>query len=99
MLILYSKLAAFINWILFLYMWIVIIAALLSWVKPDPYNPVVRFFYNLTEPALKKIRRLLPFNIEGIDLSPLFLLLLIVLTKEILLPKILESLLDSAAIR
>jgi YggT family protein len=98
MLIFCLKLIEFINWILFLYMWIVIIAALLSWIKPDPYNPIVRFFYNLTEPLLKKIRRLLPVSIAGIDLSPLLLILLIVLLREMLLPAIIKSLLGGFAV-
>jgi YggT family protein len=60
-----------------LYMWAIIIRALLSWVSPDPYNPIVRFLERLTEPALRPIRKLLPPHRIGIDLSPLVAVLAI----------------------
>lgn len=64
--------------VLNLYFWIVIIAALLSWVNPDPYNPIVRILRNLTQPVFYQVRRLLPFTvIGGIDLSPVVVLLAI----------------------
>jgi YggT family protein len=56
------------------YMWIVIIRALISWVNPDPYNPIVRFLYAATDPVLYRIRRLLPASFGGIDFSPLILI-------------------------
>ena len=56
--------------------WIVIIAALISWVNPDPRNPIVRFLWGVTEPIFRPFRRLLPpSRTGGIDLSPLFVLL------------------------
>ena len=59
-----------------LYIWIVIIAALLSFVRPDPYNPIVQVLYRLTEPVLNFIRRKMPFVVlSGIDLSPLVVIL------------------------
>lgn len=59
-----------------IYFWIVIISALLSWVNPDPYNPIVRVLRSLTEPVFYRIRRLLPFTmVGGVDLSPVVLLL------------------------
>ena len=59
-----------------LYIWIVIIAALLSFVRPDPYNPIVQVLYRLTEPAYKFIRSKMPFVVlSGIDLSPLVIIL------------------------
>lgn len=59
-----------------LYIWIIIIASLLSFVRPDPYNPVVQVLYRLTEPVLGFIRHKLPFVVfSGIDLSPLVVLL------------------------
>lgn len=67
-----------VNSVLTIYFWIVIISALLSWVNPDPYNPIVRLLRSLTEPVFFRIRRLMPFTlIGGIDLSPLVLLLAI----------------------
>ena len=60
--------------------WIVIIAALISWVNPDPRNPIVRFLYGVTEPLFRPFRRLLPpSRTGGIDLSPLFVILVIFL--------------------
>jgi YggT family protein len=56
------------------YMWIVIIRALISWVNPDPYNPIVRFLHAATDPVLYRIRRLLPVSFGGIDFSPLILI-------------------------
>ncbi len=59
-----------------LYIWIVIIAALLSFVRPDPYNPIVQILYRLTEPVLNFIRTKMPFVVfSGIDLSPLVVIL------------------------
>lgn len=58
-----------------IYMWIVIIRALISWVSPNPYNPIVRFLYRATEPVLWRVRRLLPIGGMGIDFSPLIVIL------------------------
>ncbi len=64
--------------VLNLYMWVVIISALLSWVNPDPYNPIVRFLHGLTEPVYAKVRRYLPFVfLGGFDLSPIVVLIVI----------------------
>ena len=70
------------------YMYIVIARAILSWVNPDPYNPIVRFVYNVTEPALFRIRRLLPFDMGGIDLTPLILILAIVFLDRFIVPSL-----------
>lgn len=59
-----------------LYTFIIIIAALLSWVNPDPYNAIVRILRSLTEPAYYRVRKWLPFVfVGGLDLSPLVILL------------------------
>ena len=63
------------DFILVLFMWIVVARAVLSWVNPDPYNPIVRFIYNVTEPVLARIRALIPMNFGGIDLSPIVVFL------------------------
>ena len=63
--------------VLYLYMWIVIARAVISWVNADPYNPIVRFLYNATEPLLHRIRRSLPIFFGGIDFSPLVVLIAI----------------------
>jgi YggT family protein len=59
------------------YMWIVIIRALISWVNPDPYNPIVRFLVSITEPILRFIRRKIPAYFGGMDFSPVILLFVI----------------------
>src|SRR5512143_4321894 len=69
--------ASVLDFLLTAYMWIVIISALLSWVNPDPYNPIVRFLYGATEPLLYRIRRSLPVSFGGIDFSPLLVLVAI----------------------
>lgn len=61
-----------------IYMWLIIARAILSWVNPDPYNPIVRFLYNVTEPVLGYLRRRLPLVYGGLDLSPLVVLLFII---------------------
>ncbi len=68
--------AELIHTVLNLYIWIVIIAALLSFVRPDPYNPIVQILYRLTEPVMSFIRSKMPFVVlSGIDLSPLVVIL------------------------
>lgn len=62
--------AAILSMVLTVYMWIIIIRALISWVNADPYNPIVRFLYSATEPVLYRVRRRLPFFPGGIDISP-----------------------------
>ena len=57
--------------------WLIIIRALLSWVNPDPHNPIVQFLYRVTEPLLAPFRRLVPAYAIGIDISPIFALIFI----------------------
>lgn len=65
--------------------WLVIIAAVISWVSPDPRNPIVQFLYRTTEPLLRPFRRILPpGRTGGIDFSPLLLILLIVFIEAVL---------------
>ena len=64
--------------ILEIYMWVIIIRALISWVNPDPYNPIVQILNRVTEPALRPIRKLVPPHKVGIDLSPLIAILIII---------------------
>ena len=64
--------AAVLGVLLSAYMWIVIARAVISWVNPDPYNPIVRFLYSVTEPVLYRVRRLMPIYAGGgIDFSPI----------------------------
>ena len=64
------------SYLLTIYIWIIIIRALLSWVNPDPYNPIVQILYRLTEPVLAPVRYRMP-DIGGIDASPIVVLLII----------------------
>ncbi len=57
------------------YIWVVIIAAVLSWVRPDPSNPIVQILYRLTEPAYEFVRRYIPTTFNGIDFTPLVLII------------------------
>lgn len=70
--------AQVLNIILQLYMWVIIIRALLSWVNPDPHNPIVQFLYSITEPVLYRVRQLIPMSGIGIDFAPIIVLLAIV---------------------
>jgi len=78
-------LAQVLDTVLFIYMWVVIISALLSWVNPDPYNPIVRILRNLTDPVFYRVRKWVPFVfIGGIDLSPILVLLAIMFLRTAL---------------
>jgi YggT family protein len=67
--------AVILRYVLTFYMWIIIARAVLSWVNPDPYNPIVRFIHNVTEPVLYRIREKIPVNFGGIDFSPIIVIL------------------------
>ncbi len=67
-----SAIATVIDVLLTVYMWLIIARAIISWVNPDPYNPIVRFLISATEPVLYPVRRRLPPM--GIDLSPLIVI-------------------------
>ena len=69
--------AVILHFILTIYMWLIIIRALLSWVSPDPYNPIVRFLCQATDPLLYQVRRYLPLRGFAIDLSPIVVLAII----------------------
>ena len=77
-------LAVVVDYALTFYLWIVIARAVLSWVSPDPYNPIVRFIHNITEPVLYRIRRALPLDFGGIDISPIIVMLAILFLQKFL---------------
>ena len=81
-----TAVANLVNLVLLAYMWIIIARAILSWVNPDPYNPIVRFLYRVTEPVLRPVRDRLPTFRMGLDLSPMVVLLGIYFLKEFLIP-------------
>ena len=66
------------------YMWIIIIKALVSWVNPDPYNPIIRFLNDITEPVLRKVRAVIPIGNIGIDLSPIIVIFAIYILQMLL---------------
>jgi YggT family protein len=75
-----------------IYIWIVVVRAIISWVNPDPYNPIVVFLRRLTDPVLNPIRRRLPFALSrtGVDFSPLILLLGIIFLQKFLVKSLYE---------
>ena len=74
----FEAVAVVLDYALTFYMWIVIAGAVLSWVNPDPYNPIVRFINNATEPVFYQIRKRLPVNFGGLDISPVVVILAII---------------------
>ncbi|MBW2467073.1 MAG: YggT family protein [Deltaproteobacteria bacterium] len=79
-------LAKLVEILLGVYMWIVIGRAIISWVNPDPYNPIVRFLHEVTEPLLSRIRRMIPVIGGSIDFSPMILILAIYFLMSFLVP-------------
>lgn len=76
--------------VLEVYQWIVIISAIISWVSPDPYNPIVRFLHAVTEPVLRPIRRLIGGKLGPIDISPLIVILAIMFIQKFLISSLIE---------
>ncbi|MDD3009466.1 MAG: YggT family protein [Arcobacter sp.] len=70
--------------IIFLYKWVIIISAILTWVRPDPYNPIVQMLYRLTEPAYAFVRRYIPTVVGGMDLAPLILIFALIFLETFL---------------
>jgi YggT family protein len=85
-----EALAYVVDAILTIYMWIIIIRALISWVNPDPYNPIVTFLYRVTEPVLRPIRRMIPLGRVGIDISPIIVILIIFFLQKFLVKTLLQ---------
>jgi len=67
-----------------LYTWVVIIAALITWVNPDPYNPIVQILRRLTQPVFDLVRRYIPTNVGGLDLAPVAVLIVLFFIKNLL---------------
>ncbi|MCK5162907.1 MAG: YggT family protein [Desulfobacula sp.] len=74
----FEAIAVVLDYGLTFYMWIVVAGAVLSWVSPDPYNPIVRFINMATEPVFYQIRKRLPVNFGGLDISPVIVILAII---------------------
>jgi len=67
-----------------LYKWVIIIAAILTWVKPDPYNPIVQLLYRVTEPAYALVRKYIPTVFGGMDLAPIIVILVLIFLETFL---------------
>ncbi|NPA53568.1 MAG: YggT family protein [Aquificae bacterium] len=72
------------------YMWVVVISALITWVNPDPYNPIVRFLRSVTEPVFRFIRRFIPTQFGAIDIAPLIVIFIIAFLQYFLVPTLYE---------
>lgn len=81
---LFSSILTVLFSVIFLYKWVVIISALLSWVRPDPYNPIVQMLYRLTEPVYAKMRQYIPTTFGGMDLAPLILIFALIFLETFL---------------
>jgi YggT family protein len=90
--VLLIKLISLVSWLLGIYIWIVIIRAVLSWVRPDPYNPIVRFICNLVDPVTYRMSSIIPTRVGMVDLSPLILIVIIQLIQSYVLPLLISGL-------
>ncbi len=87
---LFMSVATILDYVLGLYKWIVIIAALITWVNPDPYNPIVRFLHAVTEPVFRPIRRLIGYRLGPIDISPIIVILVIIFLQSFLVRTVIK---------
>jgi len=88
------KLGQLVSYLLSIYTWVVIINAFLSWIRPDPYNPIVRFISRLVDPVTYRISNLIPTRVGMVDLAPLILIVLVQLLQSYLLPVLINLLLS-----
>jgi YggT family protein len=79
-----NAIAMVLSFALQIYMYLVIARAVLSWVSPDPYNPIVRFIHNVTEPVMHRIRSKVPVHYGGIDFSPIIVFMIIIFLQQFL---------------
>lgn len=82
--------AEILNLLLELYTWVIIIAAIISWVNPDPYNPIVRFLHRVTAPVLNPVRRMIGGRLGPIDISPLVVIFVIFFLQRFLVRSLIE---------
>ena len=88
---LFHAVAAILDTVLTIYMWIIIISSLLSWVNPDFYNLIVRFLRTVTEPVYKRIRQYVPTVFGGIDFTPIIVLLAIAFLQKFLVASLYDA--------
>jgi len=82
--------AEIVSLLLTVYMWTIVASALISWVSPDPYNPIVRFLYRVTNPVLRPIRQLIGNRLGPIDISPLIVVFIIYFIQKFLITSLVE---------
>lgn len=82
--------ATILDYVLWAYMWVLVIRAVLSWVNPDPYNPIVRALYSITEPVLSFLRRKFPLMAGSIDFSPMVAILIILFLQRFLVKTLID---------
>ena len=85
----FTALGSVVYYVLELYMYVVIARALISWVNPDPWNPIVQFLEKVTEPALAPLRRMIGWRM-GIDVSPIILILIIIFLQKFIVPSLFQ---------
>ncbi len=85
-----TAIAKILDVVLVIFMWIVIARAILSWVNPDPYNPIVRFIHNITEPILYQVRKRIPLNFGGMDFSPILVILAVIFLQRFVVQSLFE---------
>jgi len=85
-----SALATVLDLLLNVYMWIIVARAIISWVSPNPYNPIVNFLYMATEPVLRYARRIIPPIGGTLDLSPILVLVAIVFLRQFLIQSLMQ---------
>ena len=82
--IIIGAVASVIDYLLLIYFYLIIGRAIISWVSPDPYNPIVRFLYTVTEPVMRPARKIIPPLGGSLDISPIIVLILIQLIRSAL---------------
>lgn len=88
---LFAALASLSSVILTILYWLILIRALISWVNPDPYNPVVQFLHKTTEPILHPIRKMIPIRMGiGIDIAPIIAFLILIFLRSFLVKTLLD---------
>jgi YggT family protein len=81
--------------LLTLYLYVVIISALMTWIEPNPYNPIVRFIYSITEPLFEWFREHVPIVFGGLDFSPILVIIVIELIQRVVIPSAVHALIPA----
>ncbi len=86
-----AAIAQILDVVLVAFYWIIIVRALISWVNPDPFNPIVQFLQVITEPVLYSVRRMLPLSLRfGVDISPVIVILTLMFVRAFLVRTLLD---------